>query len=582
MGHANIDVTADLQDPDCPKHPPKSGFYVYMLAVAAAMGGFLLGYDSGIVSAAMLYVPDVSEMKPMSTVWKEMIVAIIPAWAGIGALIAGRVSEKFGRKKSVLVTSFMFTIGALICSAALNKIMLLVGRVLIGFATGFATTIAPVYIAEVSNANVRGRLLLMLQIMWAIGLKLSNLIGASFSYVDPYNVGWRLMFGFAAIPSFVQFIGFLFLPDSPKWLYKNRRESECFQVLQDVYCQDKEWVTYEFEKIKRDNARTKEEQNTFDTIWRILRTPHIRKALLIGCALQIFSQLCGATMVNYYIGTIIKSAGVTNNHLSIWLSFSVTLPNLLITSSSSFFIDRFGRRPLLLVSTTLTLIALLFVSGSFLLINKESASVIRLGDSMNGSTYNSTYEYFHRCNAYKNCDYCVEDSNCGFCAQTSEVKHSGYCFPVMDHHAETQSSTGFCSSPTSSNTNFTHFYNGTTYEWMNSYCKTDFTALPIVLMIIFECCFASGLSSMPWVLNGEFYPFWARSTCVSIAIFSYWMFNLLVSLTFLSLNETITKFGTFFIYAGCTFIGLIFFIFFVPETKGKSLEDVENLFKKKK
>lgn len=195
-----------------------------------------------------------------------------------------------------------------------------------------------------------------------------------------------------------------------------------------------------------------------------------------------------------------------------------------------------------------------------------------------------------------NCDYCVTNENCGFCTVKGQDNAPGWCFPVGSSK-DLQSSIGYCNSSTTSDTDNYHYplgKDGPTYEWTHKYCHTKYTWLPILVIIIFISSFSAGehllilsyslgYGPIPWVVNAEYYPLWARSTCASLATFTNWIFNLIVSLTFLSLTEAITKFGTltnhiysqflgvFFLYAGITVAALILFFFVVPETKGKGV-----------
>ncbi|KAI6192330.1 Proton myo-inositol cotransporter [Aphelenchoides bicaudatus] len=511
-----------------PTKEPKLGFFVYLLAVMAVMGGFLFGYDTGIVSAAMLYVPQNKGLKPMGSFWQEIIVSITP----------------------------VFVIGAVICGIGINKVVLLIGRILLGIAIGVASMIVPIYVGEASPAHIRGKLLTGFQLMVTFGLMAANIIAGGFSYIDPENIGWRLMFGFAAVPAAIQFIGFLFLPESPRWLLENGYEEECQNVLKRIYNGNVEWTDYELNEIRASSEaehKARELIGEGSVLGRIWRTKHVRKALAIGCLLQAFQQLSGINTIMYYTGTIIKSAGIRVNF------FCTFIP--------MFLIERLGRRLLLLTS----------IIGAFVLINNDSPRILGK-DAFWGNDFNSSAEQAAHCQQYKNCDFCVTDERCGYCGFKDDKKASGFCLPV-DHDNDGRSITGLCSS-NSSDQYHTDSYKGkdVDFEWGDVYCHTKYTVVPIILIVVYLCCFAIGYAPLPWVLNAEFYPLWARGWCVSLSTFCNWLFNLIISLTFLSLTQAITKFGAFFLYAGISCFALILFFIVVPETKGCSLDEVEMLF----
>ncbi|PAV78175.1 hypothetical protein WR25_26188 [Diploscapter pachys] len=409
--------------------------------------------------------------------------------------------------------------------------------------------------------------------MIASGFIVANAVAAGFAHIDPYNIGWRFMFAAAGIPAAIQFIGFLFLPDTPRFYMAKGREEEAERVLEKVYAGHQDWVDFEMNEIRlflNEEEKNKAENGSRSVLLRIFQTPHVRKALLLGCAMQMFQQFVGINTILYYTGTIIQSAGVRDKITTIWISCAISAVQSVGTLAPMKLIEKLGRRPILLLSLIGTILSLCLMGGAFVAINMDSASLdpqhkydgIDFGPNIDNST-------IFKCASFSNCDYCTTSQDCGFCHPSSD-SHSGQCLPIMNGGDKSNSSVGFCSG---ANANYT---------FDSDFCVTKWTAAPIVVMVIYLLCFAFGMGPMPWVFNSEVYPLWARSTCVSLSTFTNWTFNLLVSLTFLSLGEAIHKYGAFFLYAGISTIGLVLFYFFIPETKGLPIEEVEELFKSKK
>uniref|UniRef100_A0A8R1HIQ5 MFS domain-containing protein n=1 Tax=Caenorhabditis japonica TaxID=281687 RepID=A0A8R1HIQ5_CAEJA len=397
-------AAASSSGQDKPKSNPKLGFFVYVLASAAVIGGFLFGYDTSVVSAAMLYMPDSPGLKPMNTVWQEVIVSISPGMAAVGSLMSGASSDYLGRRKVILGASAVFTIGALVCAASVNKIMLLVGRILLGIAIGFASMIVPVYLGETAPTHIRGMLVAAFALMISFGQVVANITGGAFSYIDPYNIGWRLMFAFAAVPSLIQFICFMFLPETPRWLYENGYEFETRAVLEKVYNGDKEWVEYEMEEIIAFSEEQKKENEKLGyqgpVIWRVLKTPHVLKACFIGSMLQAFQQLAGINTILYYTADIIRSSGISNNHTTIWISVLLSLCNFIGPFIPMSLIERTGRRIIFLFSCGFVVISLCFIGVAFLLVNHDSAATYPENMYSSNSSFNSTFQNAQKCMKY--------------------------------------------------------------------------------------------------------------------------------------------------------------------------------------
>ncbi|VDK63710.1 unnamed protein product [Anisakis simplex] len=269
--------------------------------------------------------------------------------------------------------------------------------------------------------------------------------------------------------------------------------------------------------------------------------------------------------LRYYTGTIIQMAGVEDPHTTIWLSSVVGAVFFLCTFVPMALIERTGRRLLLLISVAGVALSLILLGVSFLLVNIDSMQTYNHLDA------NSSIPFIKSCSLYSNCDYCVTDEHCGFCF-SKNVSHSSMCVPVNidDIHVSTA---GPCQTTSSQTNNSLIFH--------SEFCETKYTVMPIVFMVVYIAFFAVGFAPLAWALNAEFYPLWARSTGCALSTFTNWIFSLVISLTFLSLGQAITKYGVFFLYGGITVLAFIFVFFCIPETTGISIEEVEMLFMSK-
>ncbi|KAM3728500.1 Proton myo-inositol cotransporter hmit-1.3 [Dirofilaria immitis] len=564
-----------------PKKQSKANTYVYLLTLMAAIGGLLFGYDTGIVSGVMLYLPHNKYMNGLSTVWKEIIISITSGMAGIAALVAGKSSDKFGRRKVIITATMFFIAGAIICGAAFGRWTLLIGRIFLGIAIGFASMVVPVYISEAAPSRVRGKLVTIYQFMVAFGFTVANAVAAWFAHYDPVNIGWRLMLTFAAVPALVQLIGFLFLPETPRYLINHGRGKEAQEVLRRLYGNDKDWIAYEMGEVMREMQREamfRQENGDEFVLHRILRTTHVRKALILGCALQMYQQLAGINTILYYTSTIIRSAGVHDKITTIWISCAISTVQAVGTILPLNLIERVGRRTLVLLSLIGVVITLCMMGGAFILINHDSEKIdpaqVYIGIDMNSTSMDK--KLLELCSRFRNCDDCVTSEQCGYCSlaedSSSMSTKFGQCLSINSENTQ-YSLYGYCKDG---------MVNASNYLFSDTSCKTRFTALPIIIMVLYISIYSLGMGPIPWVFNAEVYPIWARGTCVALSTFTNWIFNLLISLTFLSLSQAITKHGAFFLYATISFTGFIIFYFFAPETRGRRIEEIERLFMNKK
>uniref|UniRef100_UPI003AAF8B52 proton myo-inositol cotransporter-like n=1 Tax=Centroberyx gerrardi TaxID=166262 RepID=UPI003AAF8B52 len=226
--------------------------FVYVLAVFSALGGFLFGYDTGVISGAMLLL---KRELDLSALWQELLISSTVAAAALSALLGGFLNGLFGRRVCILLASFFFTVGGIVLSTAPSKEVLLVGRLIVGVGLGIASMTVPVYIAEASPPHLRGQLVTVNTLFITGGQFTASLIDGAFSYLQ--RDGWRYMLGLSVLPAVLQFLGFLFLPESPRWLIQRGLTQKARRVLSQI--RGNQNIDEEFDSIK--NSIEEEEKD---------------------------------------------------------------------------------------------------------------------------------------------------------------------------------------------------------------------------------------------------------------------------------------------------------------------------------
>jgi sugar porter (SP) family MFS transporter len=302
---------------------------VYAVAAVSALGGLLFGYDTGIISGALLHLREDLDLTSRE---QEIVVSVILLGAMAGALLAGRLAVRHGRRRVVIAVAVVFAVGAAAAATAPGVGSLVAARFVLGLAVGGASNMVPVYIAEAAPARIRGRLMVLFQLMVACGQLIAYLCGWALSG----SGGWRTMFALAVLPAVALGIGMLFLPESPRWLVERGHHERAVTVLARLRPVGTD-VRKEIDEITEVAAATPAGG------WRDLRQRWMRPALLIAVGIAAFSQLTGINAVVYYAPTILVDAGFGD---SAALLTGVGIGVMLVIAGvvGAIAVDRVGRR----------------------------------------------------------------------------------------------------------------------------------------------------------------------------------------------------------------------------------------------
>jgi sugar porter (SP) family MFS transporter len=319
-----------------------SNRFILRLALIAALGGFLFGYDTGVISGALLYIePD---FKPSGFEAQAFVGALLVG-AVIGAAISGWSADAISRRRTTIIAGGIYVVGALASAAAQSSWELIWARFVLGLAVGAASFVGPLYISELAPKKIRGGVTSFNQLMVVSGIFLSYIVNWAFGGA-PGN--WRWMLGLAAVPGAALTVGMLFQPYSPRWLVGQGREDEAGEVLERARESDDE-VEEELKEI--------EEEASSKGSLRDLLAPGVRAMVLIGVVMAVAQQLIGVNTVIYYAPTILKLTGLSTSS-AITQALSIGITNLIFTIIAVLILDKVGRRPLLIVGTIGCVVAL--------------------------------------------------------------------------------------------------------------------------------------------------------------------------------------------------------------------------------
>ncbi|WP_411145515.1 sugar porter family MFS transporter [Streptomyces sp. x-80] len=340
--------------------------FIVGIAAIAALGGALFGYDTGVISGAL---PFMESHFGLTSLGEGVITSALLIGAAFGSLAGGRMSDALGRRNSLLWAGAVFIGGALAVALAPSVPFMTVARFVLGLAVGSASVITPLYLSEIAPPHIRGRLVSFNSLMIVSGQLLAYLINAVLAHWE----AWRWMLGLAALPAVALFIGLFFLPDTPRWYISKGRPDDAARVLRRTL--PAEDVAGELARI--DHARGLE-ADARRGAWEELRTPWVRRLLLVGIGLAIVQQITGVNAVIYFAPKILAATGLGTN-AAITATIAVGAVSVIATAIGMSLIDRVGRRPMLISGLAGMTVALALLGASFHLPHSTAVSYLVLG-----------------------------------------------------------------------------------------------------------------------------------------------------------------------------------------------------------
>ena len=497
--------------------------YVMLISFISALASFLFGVDTANIAGAILFIE--AEFH-LTQVQIEFIVGATTLGAIFGGFGAGYLSDRVGRKWVTLSSSVIFIAGALVIALANSYEVLLLGRLVVGIAVGLASMIVPAYLAEISPKELRGQLVTVNVLLITGGQLAAYIVSVCLASVPN---GWRIMMGLAAIPAAIQLIGMPLLPESPRYLFAKGDRDGARKILQRIYGvrndPDGSRVEAELDSI---DCALKETQGAS---YRDLFKRENRIPLIIACGLQALQQFTGFNTAMYYSAAILKMAGFKEAKDAVAFSLLVAATNFIVTIVALKIIDRVGRRKILLYTVALMTCGLVLLGVAFALLSGLTS-------------------YQTDCSGYgSHCGACNSDDRCIFTSSATCVAKNA--FPSVNLAAQVA-----VTCPGSKE-----------YGWF-----------ALASLVFYVASYALGLGNTPWLIQSEIFTAKLRGKAGGIATATNWTSNLIVSITFLSLTQAISAAGTFWLYAGVGVLGWLFVWKLVPETKGKSLEEIRMLF----
>lgn len=308
--------------------------FVAVVAAVAAVGGALFGYDTGVISGALLYVSNDFDL----TVFEEgMVTSVLLIGAAVGALLGGRIADRTGRRLTLVLAGAVFIAATIGCAFAPDYAVLLLSRVVLGFAVGIASIIVPLYIAEMAPAEVRGRFVSLNSLMIVTGQLIAYLVNA---WLAQYGA-WRWMLGLAAVPAVILVVGMLLLPDTATWYRMRGRADDALQVLRRAYPER------EAHRELRNIRQAQEQQSAERQGFAAFRQPWVRRSVILAIGVAVLQQATGVNTIIYFAPTLLVDTGLPSS-TAVVATIAVGAISVIATFVGLRLVDRIARRRLLI------------------------------------------------------------------------------------------------------------------------------------------------------------------------------------------------------------------------------------------
>ncbi|XP_075195978.1 solute carrier family 2, facilitated glucose transporter member 12 [Anomaloglossus baeobatrachus] len=519
------------------------GFFIILSSVIAAVSGLLVGYELGIISGALLQLHTLLDLTCQQ---QEIVVSALLIGALFASLVGGFLIDYYGRRIAIMVTSCLLVFANLLLIAVASYESLIAGRIVIGISISLSAIATCVYIAEIAPQHKRGMLVSLNELMIVVGILLAYISNYVFATVAN---GWQYMFGLIIPLAALQAISMYFLPPSPRFLIMKGNDGAAGKVLQKLRATSQ--TNEELTSI-RSSIKAEYQYNFWDLF---CSRDNMRARLLIGLALSFFVQITGQPNILFYASTVLKSVGYESNEAASLASTGIGVVKVVSTIPATFFVDRVGSKTFLCIGSAVMAVSLVTMGIITLNIDVNFNTICKINSELNQSVEDS---YFYKqITISKSNDTLWNEFDQSLSSKTSLLN-------VSRSEIKLGYSTTLIPPSSSEEPQVTQKKEVPVFmKW-----------LYLASLLSYVAAFSIGLGPMAWLVQSEIFPAGIKGRAFAITSSMNWGMNLLISLTFLTLTETLGLPWMIFSYAVMSIASLLFVLMFVPNTKGRALEEI--------